>query len=436
MIERYAQPEIADIFSDRTKLELMILVEKSAASAMAHQGLIPVEAEIAINNYRVDFDDALQRIPEIEKETRHDVLAVLKYMESKIGPQGRYLHRGMTSSDVQDTVLAIQLVRAGRIILKEAGILKHFLKETAVKYKKVPCIGRSHGMHAEVTTFGLKVLNWYGYLTRALQLFETALYEVSYGKISGAVGTYAHMSPEVEEIALWRMGLRCQYPSTQIVPRDRIANLMAAVASMGNAIEVIALEVRHLSRTEVSEVAESFGKGQMGSSAMPHKKNPIISEQMCGLNRILKGYLIPAFEDVPLWHERDISHSSVERLVIPDAFHILKYMILKTVSLVGGLEVNVEKMESNLKMTLGNIFSGALLLKVSDRVGRDEAYTYVQSLVHTPSKRNLKFRVLEDPKIRDILTRDEIDECFDINFHLRHVDTIFGKVITDAETSA
>jgi adenylosuccinate lyase len=341
----------------------------------------------------------------------------------------------MTSSDVQDTVLAIQLVRAGRIILKEAYILKHFLKETAMKYKKVPCVGRSHGMHAEVTTFGLKVLSWYGYVERALKLFETALSEVSYGKISGAVGTYAHLSPEVEEIALWRMGLRCQYPSTQIVPRDRIANLVAAMASMGNAIEVIALEIRHLSRTEVSEVAESFGKGQMGSSAMPHKKNPIISEQMCGLNRILKGYLIPAFEDVPLWHERDISHSSVERLILPDAFHILKYMVLKTVSLVGSLEVNAEKMESNLKMTLGNVFSGALLIKVADRVGRDEAYTYVQSIVHTPSKRNLKFRVLEDPKIRDILTRDEIDECFDINFHLRHVDAIFGKVITDAETS-
>jgi adenylosuccinate lyase len=431
MIERYAQPEMTEIFSDRTKLELMISVEKAAASAMAYKGLIPVDAEIAINNYKVDFDDALQRIPEIEKETRHDVLAVLKYLESKIGPEGRYLHRGMTSSDVQDTVLAIQLVRAGRIILKESKILRDFLKETAIKYKKTPCVGRSHGMHAEVTTFGLKVLSWHGYVARALKLFETALSEVGYGKISGAVGTYAHLSPEVEESALWRMGLKCQYPSTQIVPRDRIANLMAAMASMGNAIEVIALEIRHLSRTEVSEVAESFAKGQMGSSAMPHKKNPIVSEQMCGLNRILKGYLIPAFEDVPLWHERDISHSSVERLIVPDAFHILKYMISKTTGMVLNLVVNSERMESNLRMTLGNIFSGSLLLKVSDRVGRDEAYTYVQQLVHTESTHSLNFRVRKDEKIMGWLTKEEIEEVFSISHHLRHVDEIFDRALRD-----
>lgn len=431
MISRYAVPEIEDIFGERTKLELMILVEKAAARAMSSRGFIPKEASQKIQDFKVDFDDALRQIPEIEKDTRHDVLAVLKYLESKIGPEGKYLHRGMTSSDVQDTVLAIQLVRAGKIILKESEALQGILLNLAQKYKRTPCVGRSHGMHAEPTTFGLKVLNWHGFIHRARKLFGRALSEVGYGKISGAVGTYAHIDPEVEEFTMWELGLKPQHPSTQIVPRDRIANLMAAMASMGNAIEVIGLEIRHLSRTEVSEVAESFSKGQMGSSAMPHKKNPIISEQMCGLNRILKGYLIPAFENVPLWHERDISHSSVERLIVPDGFHILKHMLSKTIGLVLNLSVDSERMETNLRMTLGNIFSGALLLRVADRCGRDEAYQYVQSLVHTPSDRELKYRVLEDPKMQSILDRTEIEELFDISYYLRHVDSIFDRVIRD-----
>lgn len=429
MIARYASPEIESVFSDRTKLELMLLVEKTAAKAMAFRGFIPKEAEKVIKEYRIDFDDALEKIPEIEKETRHDVLAVLKYMESKIGPEGRYIHRGMTSSDVQDTVLAIQLVRAGRIISKELRILEESLEARALEFKKTPCVGRSHGMHAEVTTFGLKVLNWYGYVRRARGLFERAVKEVSYGKLSGAVGTYAHLDLETESSAMWELGLGPQYPSTQIVPRDGIANLVAAMASVGNSVEVISLEVRHLSRTEVSEVAESFGKGQMGSSAMPHKKNPIISEQMCGLNRILKGYLVPAFENVPLWHERDISHSSVERLILPDAFHILKHMISKTIELVLSLGVFPERMEMNLKSTSGSIYSGALLIRIADRVGRDEAYKYVQKFVMENSERHLKFRVLEDKKIRGILSREEIDECFDPNYYLRHVDEIFSRVL-------
>jgi adenylosuccinate lyase len=429
MIERYMTSGMRDIWSDVAKLHFMLHVEQAAAKAMAAEGFIPNEAAKEISDFQIDPNDALEQIPRIEAETRHDVLAFLKYLEQKIGPSGRYIHRGMTSSDVQDTVLAIQIKKAGNLVKRDVTMLLHNLEALALHHKNTPCIGRSHGIHAEVTTFGLKVLGWHQYVSRAHKLFLTALEECAYGKISGAVGTYAHMSPRVEERALWELDLKPQYPSTQIVPRDRVANLFAAMASMGTAIEVIALEIRHLMRTEVSEVAECFSKGQMGSSAMPHKKNPIVSEQLCGLNRILKGYLVPAFEDVPLWHERDISHSSVERVILPDAFHLLNYMVSKASGLVRNLEVYPERMESNLKMTLGNIFSGALLLKVSDRVGRDDAYTYVQSLVHTPSKRNLKFRVLEDPKIRNILSRDEIDECFDIGHHLRHVDDIFVRVL-------
>lgn len=432
MINRYSVPQIAYIFSDHEKYHLMSMVEKEVARSMALKGMIPKEAAEKISSYEIDLDDAAKKIPEFEKETRHDVLAFLKYMETAIGPEGRYIHRGMTSSDVADTVLAIQLTRAGRTILSSLKDFLFSLEFLARTHKKTVCVGRSHGIHAEVTTFGLKVLGWHGYLKRALVLFNEAVSEVNYGKISGAVGTYAHLSPDIEEEVLKAFRLKTQMPSTQIVPRDRIANLMAAMASVGNAIEVIALEVRHLMRTEVSEVSESFAKGQMGSSAMPHKKNPIVSEQLCGLNRILKGYLIPAFEDVPLWHERDISHSSVERVIIPDAFHILGHMILKASGLVKNLEVSSERMESNLKMTLGSIFSGALLLKVADRCGRDEAYKYVQAFVHTPSTRGLKFRTLEDPKIREWLTREEIDECFDIEYHLRHVEEIFKRTLGDA----
>ncbi len=432
MIPRYSRPEMVRLWTPEHRYQTWLEVELAAARAMADAGLVPREAveECARKAGTFNPQDAA-RIDEIEKVTRHDVIAFLTFLEERIGPAARHLHFGMTSSDVLDTSFAILLRDAADLILEGIDRARDAVVKRAVEHKRTPTIGRSHGIHAEPTTFGWKLLVWADELSRARARVERARAVIAHGKLSGAVGTFAHLSPRIEEAALLSLGLSAEPVSTQIVQRDRHAEYFSALALAGASIEKFAVEIRHLQRTEVREAEEPFGKGQKGSSAMPHKRNPILSENLSGLARLLRGYAVSALEDVALWHERDISHSSVERVIGPDATLALDFALHRFAGMVENLRVYPERMKENLDLT-GGLYEAqrVLLALVGKGIARQEGYVYVQRNAMKVWEEKIDFRAAlkSDPDVRRVLTGAEVDACFALDYHLKHVDTIFDRV--------
>ncbi|MBX6422153.1 adenylosuccinate lyase [Thermosulfurimonas sp. F29] len=438
MIPRYTRPEMARLWSPEEKLRAWLLVEVLACEAWARLGRVPEEALRVIKEKTAPFlekgfgPEDVSRVEEIERETRHDVIAFLTYMERIIGPEGRWLHLGMTSSDMLDTAMAWLMKRAMEIIIEDVKGVLEVLRRRAFEHKDTVMIGRTHGIHAEPITFGLKLALWYEEMRRNLRRLSAALETISYGKISGAVGTFAHVEPQVEAYVCERLGLKPAPISNQIIQRDRYAEYMAALAILAGTVEKIATEIRHLQRTEVLEAEEYFAKGQKGSSAMPHKRNPILSENLCGLARLVRGYLTPALENMVLWHERDISHSSVERVIVPDATTAADFMLRRLEGLLSRLVVYPERMRRNLELLRGLIYSQPLLLALTEKgLPRQEAYRLVQRNameVWQDPNRNFRDQVLSDGEILKHLSREEIEDLFDLRRYLRHVDTLFERV--------
>ncbi|OLC79242.1 MAG: adenylosuccinate lyase [Deltaproteobacteria bacterium 13_1_20CM_2_69_21] len=433
MIPRYSRPEMVALWTPERRYQTWLQVEIAAGRAMAQAGLVPGDAieECAKKGGSFTAADAA-RIDEIEKTTRHDVIAFLTFLEERIGPAARHLHFGMTSSDVLDTSLAILLRDAAGILVAGIDKAREAVVKRALEHKRTPCIGRSHGIHAEPTTFGWKLVVWADELARARARLERAREGIAVGKLSGAVGTFAHLSPAIEEKAMAALGLKAAPASTQIIQRDRHAEYFAALALAGASIEKFAVEIRHLQRTEVREAEEAFGRGQKGSSAMPHKRNPVLSENLSGLARLLRGYALSALEDVPLWHERDISHSSVERVIGPDATVTLDFMLHRFAGLMEGLRVFPERMRENLELTRGLIFSQPVLLAlVGKGMERQAAYAVVQRNAMKVWDEDRDFRSLlaEDPEVKKLLKPAELAACFDLERALRHVDGVFERVL-------
>jgi len=428
MIPRYARPEMESIWTDDNKFKIMLEVEILASEAMSKLGVVP---KAAIDKVKKKAKINKDRINEIEKTVKHDVIAFLTSVVETVGPEARFLHMGMTSSDVLDTSLAVQMRQACLLLIKETKELMKITKKLALKYKYTPTMGRSHGVHAEPTTFGLKVANWYSELSRSLDRLNYALETVSYGAISGAVGTFAHLSPKVEEYVCKKLNLKPEPVSTQIVPRDRHSIFLSTIAHVGSNLERIALEIRHLQRTEVAEAEEPFTKGQKGSSAMPHKRNPIISENVCGFARLLRGYAVTAMENIALWHERDISHSSTERIMLPDATMGLFYILKRMQTLLSGLNVYPENMRKNLNKTQDVICSGTLLLTLVDKgLTREQGYAIMQRLAFSAREKNISLEevALKDEEIRKYMNEKEIKRDCDLSPHFKNVDFIFKRV--------
>ncbi len=428
MIERYSRPEMAEIWTLENKYKTWLEVEILAAEAWAELGVIPKEAAREIRE-KASFD--VDRVAEIEEETRHDVIAFLTNVAEHVGPAARYLHWGMTSSDMLDTAMAVLMTRSMDMIIADVKALLEVLERRAFEHKDTVMIGRSHGIHAEPITFGLKLAIWYDEMRRNLARLEAARERVAVGKISGAVGTFANIDPRVEEYVCGRLGLKPAPASNQVVQRDRYAEVFCSLAILASTVEKMATEVRHLQRTEVLEAEEYFRPGQKGSSAMPHKRNPILSENLCGLARLVRSYAVPALENVALWHERDISHSSVERVIAPDAFIAGDFMLARLTGLMDKLVVYPERMKANLEMLKGLIFSQQVLLVLTQKgVSREEAYSIVQrrAMEVWQGKGGFKELLLEDKDLARHLSREEIEGIFDLSYHLKHVDTIFQRV--------
>jgi len=432
MIPRYTRPEMGRIWTDQRKYETWLEIELLVCEALSQLGEIPAEALKEIKE-KASFD--ARRVDEIEKVTKHDVLAFLTNVGESIGPLSRYLHYGLTSSDILDTSLALLLKEASDLILQDLHRVLKVLKEKAFQYKETSMIGRSHGVHAEPITFGLKMALWYDEMKRNLLRMERAKEAIGVGKISGAVGTFAHIPPFVEEFVCERLGLKPAPISTQIVQRDHHAEFFTTLALIATSIEKFSVELRHLQRTEVLEAEEFFSKGQKGSSAMPHKRNPISSENLSGLARLLRSYSLAALEDVPLWHERDISHSSVERVIAPDATILIDYMLNRFASIMENLIVYPENMKANLEKMGGLIYSEAVLLLLSKKgLSREEAYGVVQRNAMRVWEKAEDFKTLlsQDEGIKRLLTQEELDAAFDVRSHLKHVDDIFRRVFGDS----
>jgi len=432
MIERYTRPRMAQLWSEENKLKKWLEVELAVCEAWMKLGLIPEEdfKEI-VEKARLDP----QRIKELERETKHDVAAFVMQLEESIGPAGRWVHFGLTSYDVVDTALCLLLKEALSVILEDLQEVMEVLKDKAFQYKETPMIGRTHGVHAEPITFGFKLALWYDEMKRNRRRLIEALKTISVGKISGAVGTYANVPPQVEDYVCQKLGL-IPRPSSQVISRDRHGEMIAVLALLGSSIEKIALEIRHLQRTEVLEVEEPFSEAQKGSSAMPHKRNPVVAENLCGLARLLRGYLISALENIPLWHERDISHSSVERVILPDATILLDFMLSRLKELLQGMRVYPSRMYQNLLMTKGLIFSEALMLKLIKKgLLRKEAYGIVQrnALKAWEKGEDFKDLIKKDQQVKALLSEDEIEECFSLTKHLEHINFVFDKVFEDSE---
>ena len=428
MIPRYTRPEMARIWTDQRKYETWLEIELLACEALAELGQIPKEA---VKEIRKKASFNAHRVDEIEKVTKHDVLAFLTNVGETIGPLSKYLHYGLTSSDILDTSFAVLLKEASELILQDLRRLLTVLKTMAFQYKDTLMIGRTHGIHAEPITFGLKMALWYDETGRNFSRVERAKDGVSVGKISGAVGTFAHIPPPVEAYVCTKLGLKPAPISTQIVQRDRHAEFFTALAILASSIEKFSVELRHLQRTEVLEAEESFTKGQKGSSAMPHKRNPISSENVSGLARLVRSYAIAALENIPLWHERDISHSSVERVIAPDATILIDYMLNRLTSVIENLIVYPGHMKANLEKTGGLIFSEAVLLLLTRKgLSREEAYAAVQRNAMKVWEGSDDFRMLlsRDPAIGGVVTQEELDAAFDPKDHLRYVDAIFRRV--------
>jgi len=430
MIERYTRPKMAQLWSEENKLKKWLEVELAVCEAWTKLGVIP-EGDFKEIMEKARLDP--QRVKELEKETRHDVAAFVMQLEESIGPAGRWIHFGLTSYDVVDTGLCLLLREALSIILEDLEEVMEVLKDKAFQYKDTPMIGRTHGVHAEPITFGFKLALWYDEMKRNRRRLLQALETISVGKISGAVGTYANVPPQVEQYVSQKLGL-IPTPSSQVISRDRHAEVMAILSLLASSIEKIALEIRHLQRTEVLEVEEPFSEGQKGSSAMPHKRNPVVAENLCGLARLVRGYLISALENIALWHERDISHSSVERIILPDATILLDFMLSRLKELLKGMRVYPSKMHQNLLMTKGLIFSEALMLKLIKKgLLRSEAYTIVQrnALEAWEKGEDFKELVKRDQQVKTLLSEEEIEECFSLTKHLEHVNFVFDKIFKD-----
>ena len=427
MIARYTLPEMGQVWAEENRFRKWLQVELAACEAWTELGVIPPEA-LAEIKAKANFD--VGRIREIERVTRHDVIAFLTSVQEYVGEAGRWIHLGMTSSDVVDTALSLLMKEAGEKLLQRLERLREVLLNLARRHRKTIMIGRTHGIHAEPTTFGLKMLLWVAETERNTERLHRAVERVSVGKISGAVGTYANLDPRVEELTCRRLGLRAARISTQVLQRDRHAEYLSTLAIIGASVEKFAVEIRGLQRTDIREVEEPFKPGQKGSSAMPHKRNPIIAERLSGLARILRGNALAAMENVALWHERDISHSSVERVIIPDSTILLDYMLFKLTELLKGLNVYPENMRRNLERTGGLVFSQRVLLALIGKgLRREEAYALVQrKAMEAWSKRQDFCSLLEaDPEVAGILTPEEIRGLFDYGYYLKHVDDIYRR---------
>lgn len=432
MIERYARPEMASLWSHEARLRRWRDVELAALEGMVLAGIAPPEALEACRGRAGDFTASdVSRVDEIEKTTKHDVIAFLTFLEERIGPQARWLHWGMTSSDVLDTSLALTLRDAAALLLAGLDRAMQAVKARAFEHQKTMMMGRSHGIHAEPMSFGHKLAIWFDELGRARRRLEQARQTISFGKISGAVGTFAHLPPKVEAHAMAVLGLSAAPASSQIIQRDRHAEFFGALALLGASLEKFAVEIRHLQRTEVREVEEAFTPGQKGSSAMPHKRNPILSENLTGLARLLRGYALSALENVPLWHERDISHSSVERMIGPDATVVADFMLHRFATLMENLRVYPDTMEKNLELLGGVVNSQRLLLELARRgLDRQAAYVIVQrnAMRFFEQGTDFKTALLGDAALLQVMSAGDIEACFTSGYHLRHVEQIFERV--------
>ncbi len=427
MINRYSRPKMAAIWELENKYATWLKLEILALEAWNKLGKVPDDALAQIKE-KAKF--SVERCLEIEKEVRHDVIAFNTCVAENVGEASSYFHYGLTSSDVVDTALAVLMKQAMESIIADTKELAQIVKKRAIEHKNTIMSGRTHGMHAEPTTFGLKLAVWYFEIERNIKRLEEALEVISYGKLSGAVGTYANTDPEVERHVTKNLGLKPAQASTQVLQRDRHAQYMSALAILASSIEKFAVEIRHLQRTELNEASEPFVKGQKGSSAMPHKKNPIICERLTGLARVVRGNMVAAFEDVALWHERDISHSSTERVVIPDSTILVDYMLSRFKQVIEGLEVNEEQMELNLEISGGKLFSQRLLLALVEKdLTREEAYKMVQrNALAATREKTFKDNVLDDKEISKYLSADDIEKLFDYRYYLRRIDTVFEQL--------
>jgi adenylosuccinate lyase len=430
MIPRYTHPDMGSIWSDQRRYETWLAVELAATDAMAETGLVPTDAARELRA-KAAFD--IRRIEEIEQVTQHDVIAFTTAVAERVGPAARWLHFGLTSSDVIDTAQAIQMREGCDLIVKNIAGLMDAVRTRAEEHRRTPMIGRTHGVHAEPMTLGLKLALWYAELQRDLDRVLRARETVAVGKISGAVGTFAHLDPLIEERVCAKLGLQPAPVSSQVIQRDRHAELLTTLAIVGASLEKFALEIRGLQKTEIGEIEEPFAKGQKGSSAMPHKRNPIGCEQITGLARLLRGNAAAALENVALWHERDISHSSVERVILPDSFIALDHMLRRFTRIVRGMVVYPERMRENLERSRGVVFSGSVLLELARRgISREQAYEWVQrnAMRSFHEQRDFKSLLLADPDITTVLTPGDIEKAFDLNDQFRNVDVIFDRVFT------
>ena len=428
MIDRYTRPEMGAIWTEENKYKAWLEVEILADEAWAELGVIPKE-DVAKIRQNASFN--IDRIYEIEKETRHDVVAFTRAVSETLGEEKKWVHYGLTSTDVVDTAWSYLIKQANTILLKDIENFIEILKNKAQEHKYTVMMGRTHGVHAEPTTFGLKLALWYEEMKRNLERFKQASDGIEYGKISGAVGTYANIDPFIEKYVCEKLGTKPAPISTQTLQRDRHAHYMSTIALIATSIEKFAVEIRGLQKSEIREVEEAFAKGQKGSSAMPHKRNPIGSENMTGLARVIRGYMLTAYENVPLWHERDISHSSAERIIIPDATIALNYMLNRFGNIVKNLTVFPENMKRNMERTHGLIYSQRVLLALIDKgLAREEAYDTVQPKTMESWETQVPFRTLieAEEKITSKLSPEEIADCFDYNYHLKNVDTIFERL--------
>ena len=429
MVPRYSRKEMLEIWSDISKYSIWLDIEIHALEGMEKVGIVPVgTAEIVRKNAKFDS----KRIDEIEAEIKHDILAFLTNISESVGPEARFIHQGMTSSDVLDTCLNIQLKRAGELLLKDMDLLLSSIKSQALKHKKTICVGRSHGIHAEPTTFGLKMLQAYAEFSRNRKRLELSVEEISSCAISGSVGTFANIDPSVEEHVAKALGLNVEPVSTQIIPRDRHAAFFSTMGIIASSIERLATEIRHLQRSEVLEVEEYFSSKQKGSSSMPHKRNPVLTENLTGLARVVRSSVMPALENIALWHERDISHSSVERFIGPDTTITLDFALNRLNNVIENMVVYPDNMMKNLEKFNGLVFSQRVLLSLTQKnISREDSYLMVQrnSMKVWNDEGSFYELIKKDEEICSILSNDEIDDIFDLNYHLKHIEEIFQRVL-------
>ncbi|MBE6109069.1 MAG: adenylosuccinate lyase [Erysipelotrichaceae bacterium] len=428
MIERYSREVMRNIWTEQSKFQAWLDVEILIDEAWAQLGEIPMED---VEKIRKNATFTVDRIHEIEQETRHDVVAFTRCVSESLGEEKKWVHYGVTSTDVVDTAYGLRYKKANAILREDIDNFMEILKTNALKYKDTIMMGRTHGVHAEITTFGMVFALWYEEMKRNKERFEAAAADVEAGKISGAVGTFANIPPFVQDYVCEKLGIHSSAISTQILQRDRHAHYYGTLALIGSTIEQMAMEIRHLQRTEVREAEEHFNKGQKGSSAMPHKRNPIGSENICGCARALRGYMLTAYEDIPLWHERDISHSSAERIIAPDATELLDYMLVRFGNILKNLTVFPENMKKNIWLTNGVIFSQRFMLKLVEKGwSREKAYDTVQPQAIKAWEENLNFRDLMESvdEVTALLSKEDFDDCFDPMYHVRNVDEVFRRV--------